>query len=198
MFSWLLFQHKSSTIIISSLWCHISLQMFRQPMYITENSICSRALNFQKALRRYTQVLGLIFINEVTQLVSPICQLAYIAKSSQEQSSSLPCQDIYTHLLLIKSQRLHIQLIGLNIRKQNHIHIKLFLPSLDPGFCYLAHVFLKLAACLPPTPRCWDYIYVQHHDPLCNDFIWRCCYTPLKLHINTPWNLYSTDNCASM
>lgn len=110
MFSWLLFQHKSSTIIISSFWCRISRQMLRQPAYIIEYSIRSRALNFQKALRRYTQFFGLIFFNEVTQLVSPICQLAYVAKSSQEKSSNLHCQNIYTHLLLINSQRLHIQL----------------------------------------------------------------------------------------
>lgn len=156
MFSWFLFQCKSSTIIISSLWCHISFQMFRQPTHITENSISSRALNFLKALGRYTKFLGSIFFNEVTQPASPVYQVAYVAKSSQKQSSNLHCQDIYTHLLLIKSQRLHIQLIILNIRKQNHVHIKLFLPSLDTEFCYLLQVFLKLAACLSPTPRCWE------------------------------------------
>lgn len=170
---------KSSTILISSLWCHMSFQMFRQPTYITENSICSRALNFLKALGRDTKFLGLISFNEVTQPASPVYQLAYVAKSSQKQNSNLHSQVIYTHLLLIKSQRLHLQWISLDIRKQNHVHIKLLLPPLDTGFCYLGLVFLRLAACLPPTPRCWEYI-VQHHDPLCNDFIWRCCYTPLN------------------
>lgn len=160
VFSWLLFQRKSSTIIISSIWCHISFQMFRQPTYLIENSICSRALNFQKAWGRYTKFLGLIFFTEVMQdFSSPICQLAYVDKLSQEQSSNPHCQDIYTLLLLIKSQSLHIQLISLNIRKHNHVHIKLFLPSLDTGFCYIAQVFLKLAACLPPIPRCWEYRY---------------------------------------